>query len=101
MVSAGTGHVHKYPGMLTSRVAVRGLPNDAHGDILKSKVLVLVDSGYAGTVNLAKLLVDEIERIEIVKGPASVLYGSQAMGGVINIITKKPKKRGSIRVCKL
>ena len=92
MVSAGTGHVHKYPGMLTGRVALRGLPNDVMGDILKSKVLILVDSGYAGTANLAKLLVDEIERIEIVKGPASVLYGSQAMGGVINIITKKPKK---------
>ena len=95
MVSAGTGHVHKYPGMLTGRVAVRGLQNDVLGDILKSRVLILVDSGYAGTANLAKLLVDEIERIEIVKGPASVLYGSQAMGGVINIITKKPKKEGA------
>jgi outer membrane receptor for ferrienterochelin and colicins len=32
-----------------------------------------------------------VERIEIVKGPASSLYGSEAMGGLINIITKKPK----------
>ena len=94
MISAGTGHVHKYPGMLTGRVAVRGLPNDIMGDILKSKVLVLIDSEVAGTANLAKLLVDEIERIEIVKGPASVIYGSQAMGGVINIITKTPQKEG-------
>jgi vitamin B12 transporter len=94
MISAGTGHVHKYPGMLTGRVAVRGLPNDVMGDVLKSKVLVLIDSEVAGTANLAKLLVDEIERIEIVKGPASVIYGSQAMGGVINIITKTPQKEG-------
>lgn len=101
MVSAGTGHVHKYPGMLTGRVAVRGLPNDSMGDLLKSKVLILVDSSYAGTANLAKLLVDEIERIEIVKGPASVLYGSQAMGGVINIITKKPKKEGTSGIANL
>jgi outer membrane receptor for ferrienterochelin and colicins len=35
---------------------------------------------------------DNIERIEIVRGPASSLYGSDALGGVINIITRRPKK---------
>ncbi len=35
------------------------------------------------------------ERVEVVRGPASVLYGSNAMGGVINIITKKQKQDGS------
>jgi len=38
--------------------------------------------------NLSNLTVDNIERIEIVRGPASMLYGSGAMAGVINIITK-------------
>jgi vitamin B12 transporter len=41
------------------------------------------------TPNLSNLMVDDIERIEIVRGPVSVLYGSNAMAGVINIITRK------------
>ncbi len=41
------------------------------------------------SVSLANLLVDNIERIEIVRGAQSTLYGSDAMGGVINIITRK------------
>lgn len=37
------------------------------------------------------LLIDEsaLERVEVVKGPYSVLYGSQAIGGIVNFITKK------------
>lgn len=37
---------------------------------------------------------DTVERIEVVRGPASALYGSSAMGGVINIITRKPTEEG-------
>ncbi len=40
----------------------------------------------------------DIERIEIIKGPASALYPSHAFGGVINVITKKPPKRPTLRV---
>ncbi|MDG4477081.1 TonB-dependent receptor plug domain-containing protein [Thiovibrio frasassiensis] len=43
--------------------------------------------------NLANLTTDNIERIEIVRGPMSVLFGSNATAGVINIITKKGKGR--------
>ena len=38
-------------------------------------------------VGLNKLPVDMIERIEVVKGPSSALYGSDALAGVVNIIT--------------
>ncbi|MCG8619206.1 MAG: TonB-dependent receptor [Desulfobacterales bacterium] len=64
--------------------------------------LVLVDgimlndpSGANRGANLANLTTDNIERIEIVRGPMSVLYGSNATAGVINIITKKGKDKPS------
>jgi outer membrane receptor for ferrienterochelin and colicins len=57
-------------------------------------ILILIDGEpvigrTAGTLDLTRLAVGNIQRIEIVKGPSSSLYGSEAMGGVINIITKK------------
>jgi outer membrane cobalamin receptor len=39
------------------------------------------------------LPMNNVERIEVIRGPESVLYGSEAFGGVVNIITKRPKKR--------
>lgn len=50
--------------------------------------LVVSGSDHAGKV-LDLIAVDNIERIEVVRGPASSLYGSDAVGGVINIITRK------------
>jgi len=45
----------------------------------------------SGVLDLSRVAVGNIDRIEIVKGASSALYGSEAMGGVINVITKKPK----------
>lgn len=83
-----TGHLHKYNGMLTS-IGIRGFRSESHGDDLKGYVLLLVDGHRIGTGNAAKIDVNRIERIEVIKGPASALYGSAAMGGVINVITRK------------
>jgi outer membrane receptor for ferrienterochelin and colicins len=44
--------------------------------------------------SLSQIDINSIERIEIVEGPMSVAYGTDALAGVINIITKKPGKRG-------
>jgi len=46
-----------------------------------------------GNLDIAQIPSSEIERIEVVKGPSSALYGSQGMGGVINIITKDPIRK--------
>jgi outer membrane cobalamin receptor len=62
-----------------------------------SQILVLLDGIRMNSsrdggfdLSLIPVSVEDIERIEIVRGPGSALYGSDAVGGVINIITKKP-----------
>jgi vitamin B12 transporter len=61
-----------------------------------SSTLVLIDgiqvnSNTTGAFEIANLTTDNIEQIEIIRGPQSTLWGSDAVGGVINIITKKGK----------
>lgn len=80
-------HFHRYPGSLTS-VDVRGFRTDTHGTDIKGRVLILIDGHRAGTGNITAIPLENVERVEIVRGPASVVYGSAAMGGVINIITR-------------
>ena len=67
-------------------------------------VLVMIDgvqvnSPTLGSFNFADLTTDNVERIEVVRGPQSTLYGSDAMAGLINIVTKKGegKPKFSIR----
>jgi vitamin B12 transporter len=89
----GIGHVQKYPGSLTS-IGLRGFRTDAHGNDLRGHVLVLLNGRRAGTGNLAKILTRNVERIEILRGPGAVQYGSAGMGGVINVITRQGTKNG-------
>lgn len=71
----------------TSSVTMNGLP----GQYVKVLVdgVPLVGKSSGNEINLNQINVNTIERIEIVEGPMSVAFGADALGGVINIITKK------------
>ena len=82
---------------------------DAHGDGVQLQgldseyVLILVDGEpqvgrIAGKLDMARLAVENVERIEIVKGATASLFGNAALGGVINIITRKATVPFSVQV---
>jgi vitamin B12 transporter len=84
----GLGHIQKYPGSLTS-VGIRGFRTDSHGNDLQGKVLILLDGRRAGSGNATKILTENVERVEVIRGPGAVQYGSAGIGGVINVITRR------------
>ncbi len=77
------------PGQLTN-VYLRG-SNPWQTLVLLDGVELNDPSTIGGELDFANLSTDNVERIEILRGPQSTLYGSSAMGGVINIITKRGK----------
>ena len=85
---------------MSPRVTLRGLGGNVPG-----RTLVLIDGqpasiGDSGNMRWNRINTADIQRIEVSKGPGSSVYGSNAMGGVINIITRQPesKAEGSVAV---
>ncbi|MFP3593860.1 TonB-dependent receptor plug domain-containing protein [Chryseobacterium sp. SIMBA_038] len=71
-----------------SNASIMGL-SGAYTKVLIDNIPVVNDRGMGNQVDLSKINVNNIERIEIVKGAMGVEYGNNAVAGVINIITKK------------
>ena len=97
LTEKGIGHSQRYPGALNA-IGIRGFRTETHGNDLEGHVLILVNGRRAGTGNTAKIMTKNIERVEIIRGPASVQYGSAAMGGVVNVITRQGKKKPTVFV---
>jgi vitamin B12 transporter len=75
------------PGGVTN-IYIRGT-NSNHTKVLIDGVDVSDPSSADGSFDFSQILAADIERVEVLRGPQSGLYGSDAIGGVINIITKK------------
>lgn len=73
-----------------TNVSIRGLAGDEQGRTLVLFDGIPINTSDGGTVNWNSIHMDNVQRIEVFKGPGSSLYGNNAMGGVINIISKKP-----------
>ncbi|MWV69248.1 TonB-dependent receptor plug domain-containing protein [Helicobacter saguini] len=92
--------VQDVPGVYTESTKVGGNEIRMRG-LGTAYTLILIDgkrqniargfdaNGWAGTFSGFMPPASMIERVEVIRGPASIIYGSDAMGGVINIITKK------------
>ena len=82
----------------SSEISLRGFDT--------TDILVLVDgvqmnSTYNSSVNLNDIPVDNIERVEVLRGAASSIYGGHAVGGVVNITTKEAKEEGTTATANL
>jgi iron complex outermembrane receptor protein len=87
--------------LINENVNVRNSTGYTRG--LGNRVLVLLDgvpvlTSDLGNMNWDILPVTDFERVEVIKGPNSALYGSFALGGVINIITKAPQPQGRFSI---
>ncbi len=74
-------------------VVMRGGKSSMHGFDLAGDVLFLVDGRRVGSDNFSVMGLNNVERVEIIRGPGAVQYGAAAIGGVINVITKRGQEK--------
>ena len=76
-------------GGAAQEIHIRGMSGDATQVFING---VNVNSPSLGIADVSKIPLSSIEHVEVIKGSGSLLYGTGAMGGTVNIITKRPKR---------
>lgn len=89
--------VHKVPGFFISQqgpndpeLTIRGIGSSDRESGSDSSVVTFIDEVYIGRSGGATIDLFDVERIEVLRGPQGTLFGRNAVGGAINITTKKP-----------
>lgn len=90
------------PGLIVPQTAgfiqpfIRGVGSSTNGPGLEAPVATYIDGVYIASAPSALLTLNNVERIEILKGPQGTLFGRNATGGLIQVITRDPTDKPSL-----
>ena len=73
-----------------ARITIRGISTNVRNPGFESGTSIYVDGVYAGRPQSSNLNLQNIERVEVLKGPQGTLFGKNTIAGAVNVITKKP-----------
>jgi iron complex outermembrane receptor protein len=73
------------------RIAIRGISSNVNNIGIESGVGVVVDEVYIGRPSAFSANLIDIERVEVLRGPQGTLFGKNIVGGLVNVVTSKPK----------
>ncbi|WP_200957923.1 TonB-dependent receptor [Sphingomonas sp. Root710] len=101
-VSGPSGLTVSVPGLVFNRIAndaniyVRGIGTNLYGPNAEQTVALYVDGVYHASPEGANFSFNNIERVEVLKGPQGTLFGRNTTGGVVQIITKDPSAQPAL-----
>jgi outer membrane receptor for ferrienterochelin and colicins len=90
LLTSGTGSSAVGGGVFGNGIQIQGMAPDYTLIMLDGEPLI---GRQGGIIDLSRFTAGNIRKIEVIKGPSSALYGSEAMGGVVNIITEQRRDK--------
>jgi iron complex outermembrane receptor protein len=77
-----------------TRVSLRGITTESNDEAQDQSLTVNIDGEYINKPRVMNAAMFDIERVEVIRGPQGTLYGRNATGGAVNVITRKPTLDG-------